>query len=184
MGLFDRGDSYRLRDPELGRRREKKKREIRRYQPPKPLSWLSCGILAAFSLALFAYAAYTLYWHFAGTETAALAYTALDGDGNVVEDNGYAMSTVLPYTYRDAAGVLYAATDSLTGYSGTVGETIAVRYLPGNPAKSHLAFRFDSLLTPAGCLLLGVFLLATAVTRLREIFGKAAPAQEQKPEAK
>ena len=169
MGLFDRGRDYRLGDhaPE----KEKKQRTVKTYQPPKPLSWLSCGILILLGLALLAYAAVVLYMRFFGVRTDAAVFTALDAGGAVVEALPTTVSSDLPITFADEAGVLHAATLSIMGNFGGIGDTVAIRYLPAHPQTLMPVSQTDEFMIPFGSLLLGVVLLSVALRRLKEIFG-------------
>ena len=169
MGLFDRGGSYRLRDHE-----EKKPKEVRRYKPPKPLSWLSCALVILFALLLFGYGASLLTMRFAGTRTDALANTRLTADGEIEQIELTNIVTTITYTYRDQNGTLRQSTDSLIGNEEEFHETIPVVYFAPIPGWSMLAFRTEDILTPCGSLLLGVVLLSVAIRRLREIYGKTA----------
>lgn len=169
MGLFNRSGGYRLRDHE-----EKKPKEVRRYKPPRPLSWLSCGILIAFALLLFGYGAALLTMRFAGTATDALANTRLNADGEVEQIELTSIITTVTYTYRDQNGTLHQHTDSLIGNEEEFHETIPVVYFPTLPGWSMLAFRTKDILTPCGALLLGIVLFSVAVKRLREIRGNSS----------
>ncbi|MBR1497332.1 MAG: hypothetical protein IJ617_06885, partial [Oscillospiraceae bacterium] len=119
MGLFDRG-----RDIRLGEHRtekEKKQREVRPYKPPRPLSWLSCGILIILSLALLAYAAVTGYMRLFGVYTEAAVFTTLDESGAVVEAMPATVTSTLPITFTDTTGAMHAAGISIMGNFGGIG---------------------------------------------------------------
>ena len=177
MGLFDRGGDIRLGEhrPE----KEKKQREVRPYKPPKPLSWLSCGILIVLSLALLAYAAVTVYMRLFGVCTEAAVFTALDEYGAVTEALPVSVTSTLPITFADEAGALHAAGVSIMGNFGGIGDTVAIRYLPSNPERVMLASQTDEFMIPFGSILLGAVLFSVAQRRLREIFGTA---KEDAPE--
>ena len=180
MGFFDRGDSYRL--GEHAPEKEKKRREVRPYQPPKPLSWLSCGILIALGLVLLAFAGVVLYMRLFGTYTEAAVFTALDENGAVVESMPTTVTSTLPITFTDAAGTRHAAGLSIMGNFGGIGDTVAIRYLPGHPERIMAASQTDEFMIPLGSVLLGAALLSVAIGRLREIYGKKRGGDGQEPE--
>ena len=167
MSIFNRGTEYRLDDHEPEKPR--KEREVRQYRPPRPLSWLSCGILIVLGAVLLFFGLTLLLLRYAGTQTEALANTRLAADGTVEQVEVLGMTTTISYTYRDAEGVLHGGTSSLFGNTQPVKDTIAVRYFPPIPGWNIPAFRTEDALTPFGSLFLGVILLVTAVSRLREI---------------
>ena len=170
MGLFDRNSDIRLGEHRT--EKEKKQREVRPYKPPRPLSWLSCGILIVLSLALLAYAAVTGYMRLFGVYTEAAVFTTLDESGAVVEAMPATVTSTLPITFADATGAMHAAGISIMGNFGGIGDTVAIRYLPSNPERIMLASQTDEFMIPFGSVLLGVVLLSVALRRLREIFGK------------
>lgn len=175
MGLFDRG-GYRLRD-----HKKEKKREVRRYKPPRPLSWLGCVLLLFFALLLLFYGGSLLTMRFAGTDVEALANTRLRADGSVEHLELLSQTTNISYTYADSEGKLHQGSDSLIGNEEEFHETIPVRYLPLIPGWSMLRFRTQDLTTPLLCLFLGVVLLCTGVRRLKAIF-RPEEAAEHEPE--
>ena len=163
MSLFHRGDTYRLDD-----HIEKHPREIRRYKPPRPLSWLSCVILLLFGAVLLYYGGAILVMRFAGTETQAAMNTRLV-DGQVVAVELRGVTTNAEYTYTDAGGTLHGGSTSLIGNKEPLTDTISIRYLPSHPGWSMASFRTEDSMTPFGALLLGVILIAVGIGRLREI---------------
>ena len=173
MSLFHRGETYRLADHE-----EKKEREIRRYKPPRPLSWFSSILVILMALAMLAFGASILVLRYAGTETEALVNTRLNATGEVETVDVLGVTTTVSYTYRDNTGALHAATSSLFGNTEPFGDTIPVRYFPPIPAWNMLSFRTEDTLTPFGALLLGVVLIYTGVHRLRQIKEKAEEKRE------
>lgn len=175
MGLFDRGEDYRLTDREP--EKPKKERTVRPYAPPRPLSGLSCVLLLLLSAALLAYGAALLLLRFAGTETEAVLFTRLDAQGAVVPFRPAGITTAVDYTFADAAGRLHAGTASLFGNQTPLGETLPLRYLPALPALHVFSYRTEDILTPLGALLLGVILLLTAANRWREL--RRGPAAEE-----
>lgn len=163
MSIFHRSGPYRLAD-----HGEKKPREVRRYQPPRPLSWLSCLILLLFGALLLYYGASILLMRFAGTETDAALNTRLV-DGQVVQVEILGVTTTAEYTYSDGSGTLHGSSTSLIGNKEPLEDTISVRYLPAIPGWSMPSFRAEDTMTPFGALLLGVILLYTAIRRLKDI---------------
>ncbi|MBQ6927817.1 MAG: hypothetical protein IJQ36_05845 [Oscillospiraceae bacterium] len=168
MGLFDRDSS-----PRLGEHREKQKREVQHYHPPRPLSWLSCVLLLIFALMLLYYGGSIVLMRVAGTEVDALANTRIGADGELEHFEVVSRTTMLTYTYRDDKGRLHENTDSLTDNVEEFGETIPVRYFPLIPGWSMLAFRTRDLTTPLLCLFLSVVLLFTGINRLLFLRRKA-----------
>jgi len=163
MSLFHSDKPYRLRD-----RKEKKPQEVRHYKPPRPLSWLSCGILILFGAVLLYYGASILIMRYAGTETEAAMNTRLV-DGQVVPVEILGITTTAEYTYRDGDGAMHGSSTSLIGNKEPLGDTILVRYFPPIPGWSMPSFRASDTITAFGALLLGVILLCTAIRRLQEI---------------
>ena len=165
MSLFQR--SNRLKD-----HKQEKKREVRPYTPPRPLSWLGCGLIIAVGIAMLCFAASLLVMRFGGTEVAAAVNTRLDENGAVIEVPLGGVTTTMRYTYRDGDGILHAGTGSLSGNTEEFGDTIPVLYFPPIPDWSMLAFRTRDILTPFMSILLGAVMLYVGFSRLREIKSK------------
>lgn len=162
MSLFSKNDH-------LKEHKEKKKREIRPYKPPRPLSAFSARLVILLGAVLLCYAASFLTLRFAGVEIAAAANTRLDESGAVAAVPVTGVTTTLYYTYRDGAGTLRGGMSSLFGNTGPIGDTVAIRYFPAIPGWSMPSFQTQQMTVPFGCLLLGVILIYTGVARLREI---------------
>ena len=166
----------RLRD-----HKPEKKRQVKAYKPPKPLSGLSCGIVIALGCLLLVFALAVLGMRLFGVYTEASTFTKLDENGAVVPAPPATISASLPVTFADREGVTHEHVVSLLGNTGTVGETIAIRYLPGHPQIVMPASRTDEFMIPLGSLLLGAILISAACSRLREIrAGREESREEEK----
>ena len=174
MGLFSRGDR-------LKEHKQEKERVIRPYKPPRPLSWLGCGLIIVVGLAMLLYAGSLFLMRFGGTEVDAATNTRLDENGAVVEVPVTGITATMRYTYRDADGKLHAGTGSLSGNTEPFEDTIPVVYFAPVPGWSMLAFRTEDILTPFGGLLLGVIMLYVGFSRLREIRSKKEEAPPEEP---
>ena len=170
MGMFNRGDTYRLEDREPEKKRKpKKQREVRPYKPLRPLSWVGCVLLLLVAAAMLCYGAALLVMRFGGVEVQAVPHTRLGQDGQVTGAEQMAYTSTLYFTFRDAEGVLREGSTSLLGVQGPIGDRVAVRYIPGRPDWVMLSSRTESLMIPLGCLLLGVILAGTGVNRIRQL---------------
>ena len=175
------GGGFRLRD-----HKDDKPREVKRYKPPRPLSWVGCLLLLFFAVLLLVYGGSLLLMRIAGTRVDALANTRIGAEGQAEQIEVVSRTTMLTYTYRDQNGTLHEHTDSLTGNEEAFDETIPVLYLPAIPDWSMLAFRASDMTTVLLCLFLGVILLWTGVSRLaflrRKALGQLSEEEARKEE--
>lgn len=179
MSIFNRGDTYRLEDREPEKKKKpKKQREVKPYKPLRPLSRVGSVLALLVAAAVLAYGAVVLVLRFAGVEAMATPFTLLDETGAVAEDTIGRTTSTLRFTFRDETGTLREGSATLLGVQGTIGDRVAVRYLPGHPETAMLSSRTENLMVPLGCLLLSAVLGYSAVTRFRQIGKQTEEKQE------
>ena len=152
----------------LRRRKQKAPREVRGYTPPKPLSSFSAAVLVVLGCLMLLYAGSGITMRLFGTEVTAAANTRLE-DGEAVPVGDAMLSSTLYYTFRDADGVLREGHTSLLGNHEPIGTFVQIRYLPCAPGWTMLNSRAEYTAVQLGCLLLGVMLIGSGLSRLRQL---------------